>query len=60
MPAAIAALEAEQHAIDAQLADNTLYVKDAAKALLLSSRHGQIDDELLAAMERLEELGGTV
>ena len=56
----IQALEAEQHTIDAQLADGRLYANDPGKAAALSTRHAQIDDELLEAMERLESLGGTV
>ncbi|OYU73475.1 MAG: hypothetical protein CFE45_37215 [Burkholderiales bacterium PBB5] len=58
LPGRISALEAEQAAINAQLADGTLYAQDAAKATALTQRHAAIDDELLAAMERLDALGG--
>jgi len=57
LPAAIAALEAEQQAIHAALADGSLYSSDNKRAMQLASRGTQIDDELLAAMERWETLG---
>ncbi len=57
LPGQIVALEAEQAGIDAALADGKLYTSDPARATQLSTRHAQIDDELLAAMERLEGLG---
>ncbi len=57
MPAAIAALEAEQKTIQDALADGTLYGTDNARALQLSVRSAAIDDELLAALERWEVLG---
>ena len=55
--ARIAALEAEQAAISTQLADGTLYAKAPAEASTLSQRHAAIDDQLLAALERQDELG---
>jgi ATP-binding cassette subfamily F protein uup len=57
LPARITALEAEQAAINAKLADGTLYGHAPAEATALSQRHAAIDDELLAALERLEALG---
>ncbi len=57
LPARIAALEAEQAAISAKLADGTLFAKAPAEATALSQRHAAIDDELLAALERQEALG---
>ena len=57
LPARIAALEAEQATINARLADGTLYGRAPAEATALSQRHAAIDDELLAALERLEALG---
>ncbi|MES2717731.1 MAG: ATP-binding cassette domain-containing protein [Pseudomonadota bacterium] len=57
LPARIAALEAEQAAVAAKLADGTLYAKAPAEATALSQRHAAIDDLLLAALERQEELG---
>ncbi|MBC7729631.1 MAG: ABC transporter ATP-binding protein, partial [Microbacteriaceae bacterium] len=56
LPARIAALEAEQKAITEQLADNDLYAKSPAQVPLLQARFAQIDDGLLAAMERWEAL----
>jgi len=57
LPAAIAALEAEQQAIHEALADGSLYGSDNARALEMSARGARIDDELMAALERWEELG---
>ncbi len=57
LPARIAALEAEQAAIAAKLADGVLFAKAPAEATALSQRHAAIDDELLAALERQEVLG---
>ncbi len=57
LPAAIAALEAEQQSITEALADGSLFAKDNAKALALTSRAAQIDEELMASLERWETLG---
>ena len=57
LPDRIAALEAEQQAINEALADGSLFSSDNARALEMSSRNAQIDEELLAALERWEELG---
>jgi ATP-binding cassette subfamily F protein uup len=57
LPAAIAALEAEQKSITEALADGSLFAKDNAKALALTSRAAQIDEELMLALERWETLG---
>ena len=57
LPDRIAALEAEQREISAALADGSLYAIDNLRALKLATRNSQIDDELLAALERWEELG---
>jgi ATP-binding cassette subfamily F protein uup len=57
LPAAIAALEAEQQDIASALADGSLFAKDNARALALSTRNAQIDDALIAALERWEILG---
>ncbi len=56
LPGRIAALETEQKQIDDDLADGQLYAQDGARAAQLAARHGALDDELLAAMERLEAL----
>ncbi len=58
LPQRIEALEAEQKAIAAELADGSLYSRDAQRAADLTSRSAQIDDDLLAALERWEALGG--
>jgi ATP-binding cassette subfamily F protein uup len=58
LPAAIAALEAEQKSITEALADGSLFAKDNAKALALTTRAAQIDEELMTALERWETLGG--
>ena len=57
LPERIAALEAEQQDIAKLLADGTLYATGNARALGLAARSAQIDDELLAALERWEALG---
>ncbi|MDP9973083.1 ATP-binding cassette subfamily F protein uup [Variovorax paradoxus] len=58
LPALIEALEAEQKRIGEmlELDGGAIYVSDASRAAELSQRHAQIDDELLAALERQEEL----
>jgi ATP-binding cassette subfamily F protein uup len=57
LPAAIAALETEQKSIAETLADGSLFAKDNTKALALTSRAAQIDEELMSALERWETLG---
>lgn len=39
-----------------ELDGGAIYATDASRAAELSQRHAQIDDELLAALERQEEL----
>jgi len=58
LPAQIEALEAEQKRITEmlELDGGAIYATDASRASELSQRHAQIDDELLAALERQEEL----
>lgn len=56
LPEKIAALEAEQKAIAAQLEDGSIFAKDAKEGARLSERHAAIDEELLATLERWEEL----
>jgi ATP-binding cassette subfamily F protein uup len=58
LPARIEALEAEQKAIDAQLADGSLYASQPLAAAALAARHAAIDEQLLATLERWEALGG--
>jgi len=56
LPARIAALEAEQAALNEALAGTALYAGPADKVAAAHARHGVIDDELLALMERWETL----
>jgi ATP-binding cassette subfamily F protein uup len=57
LPARIEALEQEQAAIAARLADGSLYSSDPASAAQLTARSAAIEDELMAALERWEALG---
>jgi ATP-binding cassette subfamily F protein uup len=56
LPKKIEVLETEQVGIRAQLADGSIYSKDAALALQLTQRDAELDELLLAAMERWESL----
>ena len=56
LPDMIAALEAEQKAISAQLEDGAIFVTDAKEGARLTERFAAIDEELLAALERWEAL----
>lgn len=56
LPAQIAALEAEQKTIAAKLEDGSVFAKDPKEGTRLSERHAVIDEELLVALERWEEL----
>ncbi len=57
LPAHIEALEAEQQSIAEQLADASLYTRDAARAAELHARTAQIEQQLMNALERWEALG---
>jgi ATP-binding cassette subfamily F protein uup len=57
LPDMIAMLEAEQKEINGLLADGSLYAIDNARAMKLAKRSAEIDDALLAALERWEILG---
>ena len=57
LPDQIAALEAEQKSIQEELADGSIYAKDAARAAALASRDAEIDELLMAALERWSQLG---
>jgi ATP-binding cassette subfamily F protein uup len=59
LPARIEALEAEQKDLGAILASAELYAEDPPRAEAAQMRYAQIDDELLAALERWEALGTT-
>ena len=56
IPEAIAALEAEQTDIRQQLNDAGIYTRDPQLAATLHARDAEIDDELLALLERQEAL----
>jgi len=57
LPARIEALEREQKDLGALLASADLYAEDPPRAEAAQMRYSQIDDELLAALERWEALG---
>ena len=57
LPGRIEALEAEQAALAARLADPALYAKEPQTVPALQARHADIDAELLQALERWELLG---
>jgi ATP-binding cassette subfamily F protein uup len=57
LPTRIEALEQEQAAITAALADGSLYASDPGRAAQLAQRSASIEDELLGALERWEALG---
>ena len=56
LPERIAALEAEQKQVQADLADPKLYASDAAKVAQLHARDVEIESELMQALERWESL----
>ena len=56
LPGLIESLEKEQQEIREAMADSSLFAKDPAKATALFARDAQIDDALLAALERWEVL----
>lgn len=56
LPGQIEALEAEQKSIQAELADGALYSKDPAHAMALHTRESEIEEALMAALERWTEL----
>ncbi len=57
LPARIEALEAEQTAIAAELAGTEIYTREPQRVPALQDRHDTIEAELLAALERWEQLG---
>jgi ATP-binding cassette subfamily F protein uup len=56
LPKKIAELETEQKAINAQLEDGSVFAKDAREGTRLTERYAEIDEELLIALERWDEL----
>jgi ATP-binding cassette subfamily F protein uup len=57
LPARIEALETEQKTLSALLAGTEIYAGDAAKLAATQARFAALDDELLTALTRWEELG---
>ena len=57
LPGLIQTLEQEQTAIQGELANGSLYQTDGVRAARLAERSTQIDDALIAALERWEQLG---
>jgi ABC transport system ATP-binding/permease protein len=58
LPARIAALEAEQARLQARLNDPDIFVKSAQEAATAVERLAAIDEEMLALLERWENLEG--
>jgi ATP-binding cassette subfamily F protein uup len=56
LPMRIEALEAEQKALQAQLADPATYARDAQAVPALHARHEALEAELMQALERWEAL----
>jgi ABC transport system ATP-binding/permease protein len=57
LPGRIEALEAEQREIGERLSGSELYVSEPHRVAELQARHGQIEEELMEALERWETLG---
>ena len=57
MPAKIETLEKEQAAITVKLSDAAIYIAQPDEAKRLQKRNAGIEDELIAALTRWEELG---
>ncbi|ART56629.1 ABC transporter ATP-binding protein [Acidovorax carolinensis] len=56
LPQKISDLEAEQKSLQNALADGTLYSQDAARAAALHARESEIEEQLMAALERWSAL----
>ena len=56
LPAQIEQLEKEQAELDRILQDGQIYSADPARAAELASRHAQVEEEWMTAMERYEAL----
>ncbi|NIE66245.1 ATP-binding cassette domain-containing protein [Burkholderia sp. Ax-1719] len=56
LPKKIEALETEQKTIGAQIEDGSIFAKDGKEATRMTERYAQIDEELIVALERWEEL----
>ncbi len=56
LPGRIEALEQEQQSLRAELADGTLFGRDATRAQAMCQRDAVIDEELMTALQRWEAL----
>jgi ATP-binding cassette subfamily F protein uup len=56
LPAQIETLEQEQASLEAQLADGSLYASDPPRAAQLAARLVAVEEQWMAAMERLQVL----
>ena len=56
LPKLIAALEDEQTALNLQLSDADFYKKNASEAKRVNTRVAEIEEELLAALEKWEQI----
>jgi ATP-binding cassette subfamily F protein uup len=56
LPEQIAALETEQKSIQGELADGSIYARDAARAATLAARDAEIDELLMDALDRWSKL----
>ena len=56
LPARIAALESEQAQVSQQLSNPAIYTGDGAEGIQLNRRFVEIEEELMACIERWEEL----
>jgi ATP-binding cassette subfamily F protein uup len=56
LPELIASLEAEHKETQAALSDNSLYASDPAKVAQIHKRDTEIEDALMTALERWEQL----
>ncbi|MBI5276341.1 MAG: ATP-binding cassette domain-containing protein [Burkholderiales bacterium] len=57
LPGRIEALEQEQAGLQSLLSDGSLYANDPQRAAQMAARVAQIEDDLMAALERWSELG---
>jgi ATP-binding cassette subfamily F protein uup len=58
LPRQIDALEQEQKSIDQILGAGEIYASDPSKAAALAARAAEVEEQLLQALMRWEELGG--
>lgn len=56
LPVRIAALEAEQQTLSDRLADSALYLEPNEEVVKVNTRFAEVEEELLACLERWEEI----